>query len=284
MTSQITPAGFSPASRARSTAASVWPVRSSTPPGLAFSGKHVAGLDEVARRARGSIATWIVRARSAALMPVVMPSRASTETVNAVSNGDSFLAAISSQAELVAALRRQREADQPAPLLGHEVDRLGRRELGGERQVALVLAVLVVADDDHPPGADLLQRLFDASRTAVGAHRATSFSTYLASTSTSRLTRRPGSGRRRASCARASRGSATRRTTRRRSRTPSARRRPPRSSLSPPCSAAVPAGRRTLRPARSRRPRPRGRSRRRRRGPARSARRAGRSRAAAARG
>ncbi len=65
------------------------------------------------------------------------------------------------QAELVAALGRQREADQPAPLLGHEVDRLGRRELGGERQIALVLAVLVVADDDHPARADLVQRLFD---------------------------------------------------------------------------------------------------------------------------
>ena len=36
--SQITPAGRSPASRARSTAASVWPGRRSTPPGLARSG------------------------------------------------------------------------------------------------------------------------------------------------------------------------------------------------------------------------------------------------------
>src|SRR6185503_18196294 len=45
----------------------------------------------------GSIATWIVRARSAAEMPVVTPSRASIETVNAVSNGDSFLAAMRSR-------------------------------------------------------------------------------------------------------------------------------------------------------------------------------------------
>src|SRR3712207_7523529 len=35
-------------------------------------------------------------ARSAAEIPVVTPSRASIDTVNAVSNGDSFLAAISS--------------------------------------------------------------------------------------------------------------------------------------------------------------------------------------------
>jgi hypothetical protein len=38
MISQITPAGYSPAIRARSTAASVCPVRTSTPPARAFSG------------------------------------------------------------------------------------------------------------------------------------------------------------------------------------------------------------------------------------------------------
>ena len=50
MISQTTPDGLSPASRARSTAASVWPMRSSTPPGFARSGKHVPGLHEVVRR------------------------------------------------------------------------------------------------------------------------------------------------------------------------------------------------------------------------------------------
>ena len=45
----------------------------------------------------GSIATWIVCARSAAEIPVVTPSRASTETVNAVCSGASFLAAIRSR-------------------------------------------------------------------------------------------------------------------------------------------------------------------------------------------
>src|SRR3954469_17327052 len=43
------------------------------------------------------MAIWIVWARSCAEMPVVMPSRASIETVNAVSNADSFLAAIRSR-------------------------------------------------------------------------------------------------------------------------------------------------------------------------------------------
>ena len=96
MISQITPAGFSPARRARSTPASVWPTRSSTPPALALSGNTCPGWTSSRGLDLGSIATWIVRARSAAEMPVLTPERASIETVNAVSNADSFLAAIRS--------------------------------------------------------------------------------------------------------------------------------------------------------------------------------------------
>jgi hypothetical protein len=44
MISQITPAAYNPASLARSTAASVWPRRSGTPPGQARSGKTCSGL------------------------------------------------------------------------------------------------------------------------------------------------------------------------------------------------------------------------------------------------
>ena len=71
------------------------------------------------------------------------------------------------EAEPFAALRGQRQADQPARLLGHEVDRLRRRELRRHHQVALVLAVLAVADDDHAPGADLLDRLLDRRERAL---------------------------------------------------------------------------------------------------------------------
>ena len=71
------------------------------------------------------------------------------------------------QAELVAALRREAEADQPAAVRGHEVDRLRRDELRGDREVALVLAVVVVDDDDEAARADLLDRLLDAWRTAT---------------------------------------------------------------------------------------------------------------------
>ena len=73
------------------------------------------------------------------------------------------------QPELVAALLGQAEADEPARVRDHEVDGLGRRELGRDRQVALVLAVLVVDDDDEAAGADVLDRLLDGGERALGA-------------------------------------------------------------------------------------------------------------------
>ncbi len=97
MISQITPAGISPAALARSTAASVWPTRSRTPPCRAFSGNTWPGCTSSRGEVLGSIATWIVCARSAAEMPVLTPVRASIEIVNAVSKADSFLAAIRSR-------------------------------------------------------------------------------------------------------------------------------------------------------------------------------------------
>ncbi len=93
------------------------------------------------------------------------------------------------QAELVAPVGGQRQADPAARLLGHEVDRRRCRELGGHHEVPLVLPVLVVADDDHPALADLLDRLVDRRERArrLGAHAATSLSTSI------RLMRRPAS-------------------------------------------------------------------------------------------
>ena len=197
MTSQITPAGFSPARRARSTAASVWPARSSTPPGRLLSGNTCPGWTRSRGRLAGSIATWIVCARSCAEMPVVTPSRASIETVNGRFEGRLVLRRHQVEPELVAALGRQRQADQAAPLLGHEVDRLGRGELRGQREVALVLAVLVVAHDDHPARGGCPRSPARSSRTAwrcaavLTRATASSRSTCLARMSTSTFTRRP---------------------------------------------------------------------------------------------
>ena len=84
ITSQMTPAGMNPAMRARSTEASVCPARTSTPPLRARSGKTCPGRAKSFAVDAGSIATRIVCARSAAEMPVVTPSRASMDSVNAV--------------------------------------------------------------------------------------------------------------------------------------------------------------------------------------------------------
>jgi hypothetical protein len=72
----------------------------------------------------------MVRARSAAEMPVVTPSRASIEVVKAVS-WRVPLCGSSATAELVDSRLGEREADQAAAMLGHEVDRVGRRHLRG---------------------------------------------------------------------------------------------------------------------------------------------------------
>ena len=65
------------------------------------------------------------------------------------------------QTEFVAALLGQAEADQPAAVRCHEVDRLGRRELSRDRQVAFVLAIGSVDHDHELALADVLDRLLD---------------------------------------------------------------------------------------------------------------------------
>ena len=56
----------------------------------------------------------------------------------------------------------EREADEAAAVRGHEVDGLGGDDLGGHAEVALVLAVLVVDEDDHLAGADVVDGAVDA--------------------------------------------------------------------------------------------------------------------------
>ena len=244
MISQITPEGLRPARRERSTAASVWPVRSSTPPGLALSGKTWPGCTRSRGEASGSIATWIV------LRPVGGRDPGGDSLGRLDRDGERrlegrlVLGRHQVEPELVAALGGQREADQPAAVLGHEVDRLGGGELGGHRQIALVLAVLVVADDDHAPRADVVERLLDrrerragaAARVAVDLDRRLALGCVLAHPFTSCLEASQKSldvprdridldvelvsapSPRRGSCAPASRGSARPRARRRRAR------------------------------------------------------------------
>ena len=164
MISQITPAGSSPASRARSTEPSVWPARRSTPP--------VAGAqrEDVARARRGRSA-WRRRrsrpgsvcARSAAEMPVVTPVARLDRDGEGGAEARAVLVSgtIIGRRSCSSALLGERQADQAAPVRGHEVDRLGRHLLGRHAEVALVLAVLVVDEDDHLAGADVLEGRLD---------------------------------------------------------------------------------------------------------------------------
>ena len=64
--------------------------------------------------------------------------------------------------QALAAIARQRQADQATAMLGHEIDGLGRDEFGREDQIALVLAVFLVNEDDHAAGTKLGNDLFCA--------------------------------------------------------------------------------------------------------------------------
>src|SRR5260221_3241627 len=110
-------------------------------------------------------------------------------------------------AQLVQALPRHGQADEAAPIAGHEVDDLGGDLLRGDGEVALVLAVLVVHDHHHPALPDVVDGVGDArerhgtsyrgGRYARGGAGAGRLSTYLAITSISRFTRSPGRAARR---------------------------------------------------------------------------------------
>ena len=63
------------------------------------------------------------------------------------------------QPQSAATLFRQRQTDQAPRMAGHEVDGLGRDEVGRDQQVAFVLAVLVIDQDDHLARTEVRQDL-----------------------------------------------------------------------------------------------------------------------------
>ena len=75
-----------------------------------------------------------------------------------------------SEAQRVAALLGEREANQPAAKLRHEVDGFGRHFFRRHREVAFVFAVFVVHQDDHAALANFFDGFFDAGerRFALG--------------------------------------------------------------------------------------------------------------------
>ena len=114
----------------------------------------------------GWIATWIVRLRSAAEMPVVTPSRASTETVNAVPSGASLWSVIGRRPSSSARSSVRQRQISPRACVAMKLIASGVANWAAIVEVALVLAVRVVDDDDHAALADVLDRLLDRSRTA----------------------------------------------------------------------------------------------------------------------
>ena len=142
--------------------------------GLADAAEDAAGAgpqgEDVARAAEvggpwcaGRGSTWMVVARSAALMPVVTPKLAVGVDGDGEGRALRFGVVVGhrAQVQLVGALGGEREADEPAAVGGHEVDGLGGDVRGRADQVAFVLAVLVVGHDDHPPLADVLDGVLD---------------------------------------------------------------------------------------------------------------------------
>ena len=150
--------------RARSTDASVWPARTSTPPCRARNGKTWPGRARSAGRVPESMAARIVVARSEALIPVVVPRRASMDSVEGRAVIGRVDRSHQRKGKLVAALLGQRQADQAAAVLGHEVDGFGRYFFRRHREVAFVFAVFVVDQDDLPALADFFEGFLDGCK------------------------------------------------------------------------------------------------------------------------
>ena len=85
-------------------------------------------------------------------------------SVNAVPKREEFCCGHGEEAQVVGSLLGQRQADEPAAVAGHEVDRLRGHKLGGQSQVALVFAVFVVDHDHHAASANLGQRAGDIGK------------------------------------------------------------------------------------------------------------------------
>ena len=92
---------------------------------------------------------------------MVTPSAASMDTVKAVRILVPLRATIGGSCSRSQRLARQRQADQAAAEARHEVDGFGRDVVGGQHEVAFVLAVFLVDQDHHAAGAHVGDDVFD---------------------------------------------------------------------------------------------------------------------------
>ena len=62
------------------------------------------------------------------------------------------------QAQLIHARTRHGKADQAARITRHEIDRIRGRELRGDHQIAFILTVFIIHQDEHAPTARFFQQ------------------------------------------------------------------------------------------------------------------------------
>ena len=129
-------------------------------------------------------------------MPVVIPSRASIETVNAVWKGDSFLAAIRSRPSSSQRSRVSARQIRPRPCVAMKLIASGVANWAARVRSPSFSRSSASQTTTILPSRMSSMRLLDRAEGRV-RHRphAVSFSTYLASTSTSRFTVPAGRGR-----------------------------------------------------------------------------------------
>ena len=135
--------------RARSTAASVCPARTSTPPSRAFNGNMCPGRTRSDGRVRWSIIASTVAARSLAETPVLVTPLASTETEKAVPSRAVFSPTIcgkSSSARRDSVIGTQ---IRPHPYRAMKLIASGVIFSAAIVKSPFVLPILVVDDDDH---------------------------------------------------------------------------------------------------------------------------------------
>ena len=71
------------------------------------------------------------------------------------------------QAEIVHPLPGHRQTNEPAPVLRHEIDDVRARLFGRYHEVTLVLAILVVDENEHATLTGVLDHLFDRGQPAL---------------------------------------------------------------------------------------------------------------------
>ena len=100
---------------------------------------------------------WMVAARSCALMPVVTPCAASTETVKSVRYISRFCATMRCKPSCSARSFEIGTQIKPRPCMAMKLIAFGRRLLRGHDEIAFVLAIGVVGHDHDLPGGDVAQ-------------------------------------------------------------------------------------------------------------------------------